>query len=99
MDIGSHSVVGNGMMHILGLQDKQFKILYYHKSDGFPLNLKSGKALLHPYYVSGIYFLEDTCSFNKDGIASDNNIKFLGEIANKRVAACLPDDYVIAPFQ
>ena len=39
---------------------------------------------------------EDTCTFLKEGISFDNNIQFWGVIGEKKVGACLPDDYT--PF-
>ena len=87
--------IGDNMMQIFGLKDKRLKILYYHKYDGTPLNLKENKTTLYPFSESGIAFIKDTCVFYKDGIVIDNNIRFMGDISRKRVGACLPDDYDI----
>ena len=45
---------------------------------------------------SGMTLWEDTCTFFKEGVVFDNNILFGGTIAEKKVGACLPDDYT--PF-
>ncbi len=87
--------IGDNMMQIFGLKDKRLKILYYHKYDGTPLNLKENKTTLYPFSESGIAFMKDTCVFFKNGIVIDNNIRFMGEMSEKRVGACLPDDYII----
>jgi hypothetical protein len=84
----------NNEMQISGLSDSKVLVLYYYKSDGSPLNLENNKTS-NPYYLSEIRFLKDTCTFTKEGIVPDNSIIFMGEISKKRVAACLPDDYII----
>ena len=88
-------IIEDSIMQIHGLKDKRLKILYYHKYDGTPLNLKKNKTTLYPFSESGIAFMKDTCVFYKDGIVIDNNIRFMGEISEKRVGALLPDDYNI----
>lgn len=88
-------IIEDSIMQIHGLKDKRLKILYYHKYDGTPLNLKENKTTLYPFSESGIAFMKDTCVFYKDGIVIDNNIRFMGEMSEKRVGACLPDDYNI----
>ena len=88
-------IIEDSIMQIHGLKDKRLKILYYHKYDGTPLNLKKNKTTLYPFSESGIAFMKDTCVFYKDGIVIDNNIRFMGELSEKRVGACLPDDYNI----
>lgn len=88
-------IIEDSIMQIHGLKDKRLKILYYHKYDGTPLNLKENKTTLYPFSESGITFMKDTCVFYKDGIVIDNNIRFMGEMSEKRVGACLPDDYNI----
>ncbi len=88
-------IIEDSIMQIHGLKDKRLKILYYHKYDGTPLNLKKNKTTLYPFSESGIAFMKDTCVFYKDGIVIDNNIRFMGEMSEKRVGACLPDDYNI----
>lgn len=96
IDIERYSgVIEDGIMQIHGLKDKRLKILYYHKYDGTPLNLKENKTTLYPFSESGVAFIKDTCVFFKDGIVIDNNIRFMGEISEKRVGALLPDDYNI----
>ena len=96
IDIERYSgVIEDGIMQIFGLKDKRLKIMYYHKYDGTPLNLKENKTTLYPFSESGIAFMKDTCVFFKDGIVIDNNIRFMGEISEKRVGALLPDDYNI----
>lgn len=88
-------IIEDSIMQIHGLKDKRLKILYYHKYDDTPLNLKKNKTTLYPFSESGIAFMKDTCVFYKDGIVIDNNIRFMGEMSEKRVGACLPDDYNI----
>ncbi|MCQ2068225.1 MAG: carboxypeptidase-like regulatory domain-containing protein [Bacteroidaceae bacterium] len=88
-------IIEDSIMQIHGLKDKRLKILYYHKYDDTPLNLKKNKTTLYPFSESGITFMKDTCVFYKDGIVIDNNIRFMGEMSEKRVGACLPDDYNI----
>ena len=84
----------NNEMQISGLRDSKVLVLYYYKSDGSPLSLKSNQTS-NSYYLSEIRFLKDACTFTKEGIVPDNSIIFMGEISRKRVAACLPDDYFI----
>ena len=83
------------MMRIHGLSDKRLKILFYHKLDGSPLDLTRNKKLLHPFSKSGMHLLLDTCTFHKDGIVTDNSIRFTGDISQKRIGASLPDDFTV----
>ncbi len=55
----------------------------------------STKIEYKTFSKSGITFREDTCTFLKEGVVFDNNIMFGGTIAEKRVGACLPDDYTL----
>lgn len=80
-------------MTICGLKYKNLKILYYHKRDGSPLDISKNITSLHSYSVSGVLMLMDTCMFHKNGTIIDNNICFIGDISEKKVGACLPDDY------
>ena len=94
VDIKKYSSgAGDDKVQIYGIKDKKFRIRYYHRSDGSPMNFREkGKGIRH-YLESWMTFLEDTCTFLKDGIVTDNNIQFTGDLSKKRVAACLPDDY------
>lgn len=94
VDIKKYSSgAGDDKMQIYRIKDKKFRIRYYHRSDGSPMNFREkGKGIRH-YLESWMTFLEDTCTFLKDGIVTDNNIQFTGDLSKKRVAACLPDDY------
>ena len=84
---------GHNQMQIHGLKSKKLRIRYYHKNDGSPMNFKAkGKGIRH-YSESWISFLEDTCTFLKNGIVIDNNIRFTGEQSKRRVGSYLPDDY------
>ena len=53
----------------------------------------STKIEYNTFSKSGITFREDTCTFLKEGVVFDNNILFGGTIAEKKIGACLPDDY------
>ena len=87
------SRVGDDKVQINGIKDKKLRIRYYHRSDGSPMNFREkGKGIRH-YSESWMTLLEDTCTFLKDGIVTDNNIQFTGDLSKKRVAAGLPDDY------
>ena len=86
--------VADNLMRIYGLKDKNLRIRYYRRSDGSPLNLREKRKGIHRYYESGMTVLEDYGTFRKEGIVIDNNIRFTGDISKKRVAACLPDDYI-----
>lgn len=83
------------MMRIHNLSDKRLKILYYHKLDGSPLDLTRNRRILHTFSKSGMHLLLDTCTFHKDGIVTDNSIRFTGDISDKRIGASLPDDFTV----
>ena len=83
----------NGEVLVHGLSNKRLKILYYHKLDGSPLDLTRHKPALHLFSESGIHLLKDTCTFLQTGTITDNSIRFTGDISEKRIGACLPDDY------
>ena len=78
---------------IVGLKGKKYRILYYHKLKGSPLDLTA-----HPegilFKVSAIRFLQDTCFIRSDGSIPDNAVVFSGELSLKKAGASLPDDYV-----
>ncbi len=94
LDVGKYSQsVGDNLILINGLKDKDIKIRYYHRNDGSPLNFNEKGKGIHRYSESRVTFLADNCTFLKEGIVIDNNIQFKGDISRKRVAACLPDDY------
>ena len=86
--------VGNNLIQIHDLKGRDLKIRYYHKDDGTPLNFKVKGKGVHRYSESGIILLNDTCVFRKDGIVFDNSIRFTGGISKKKVAACLPYDFL-----
>lgn len=86
---------GENEMKIIGLNDKKVKIQYFQKKDGSPLDLNKNDSPLQSALSSEVFFLQDTCTFLKNGIIPDNNIVFMGSISEKRVGACLPDDYMI----
>jgi hypothetical protein len=94
VDVKEYSERKDNLIQVHGLKDKNLKIKYYHRSDGSPIDFAMAGKGLHLYSESGITFLEDECSFSKDGIVRDNSVRFTGEISKRRVAACLPDDYV-----
>lgn len=83
------------MMRIHGLSDKKLRILFYHKFDGSPLDLTRNNKILHSFSKSGMHLLQDTCTFHKDGIVTDNSIRFTGSISDKRIGAALPDDFTV----
>ena len=94
VDAGKYSEsVGDNLIEVNGLKDKKIKIRYYHRNDGSPLNFNEKGKGLHRYSESWISFLQDKCTYLKEGIVTDNSIRFTGDISKKRVAACLPDDY------
>lgn len=81
---------GDNKKQICGLKGRQFLIQYTHHRDGSPVNLKNLGRSLHNVSNSQVVFLDDACTFTGSGLVSDNNILFLGDIAQKRVAASLP---------
>ena len=85
--------VGDNMVLIHGLKDTNLKIKYYYKYDGSPYPWGERIRGLRLYAQSGLNLLEDTCIFLKDGIVMGNSMVFTGDISNKRVASCLPQDY------
>ena len=96
VDIKEHSLfLGNNRMMIYGLKGPVLFLRYYQQRDGSPLDLKeSSDALRHKdFSESTILMWQDTCIFYKDGGVADNNILFGGSISEKKVGACLPDDY------
>ena len=94
VDIGKYSDSKGNMIQIHGLKDKNLRIKYYHCSDGSPMIFDGTGKGISRYWESGITFLEDDCSFTKDGIVRDNSIRFTGDISKRRAAASLPDDYL-----
>ena len=99
VDIKEHSVfLGNNRMMIYGLKGPVLLLRYYQQRDGTPLNLKENSdALKHKdFSLSTILMWKDTCTFFKEGVVADNNILFGGSISEKKVGACLPDDYTPA---
>ena len=97
VDIKEHSLfLGNNRMMIYGLKGPVLFLKYYQERDGSPMDLtESGDALRHKdFSLSTILMWQDTCIFYKDGVVADNNILFGGSISEKKVGACLPDDYV-----
>ena len=95
VDIKNYSApVGDNMMQIYGLKDKDLTIRYYHRNDGSPYVGKEEEAKgIRFYNMSGLKILKDTCLFFKDGTVMDNNIVFTLELSKKKVGACLPADY------
>ncbi|MBO4561730.1 MAG: carboxypeptidase-like regulatory domain-containing protein [Bacteroidaceae bacterium] len=94
VDIKKYSYDAGGYyMQIRGLKDKNLRIRYYYKNDGSPWIFSDKGKGIRRYSESKITFLKDTCTFQKDGIAIDNSIRFTGELSKKRVASSLPDDY------
>ncbi len=95
VDAGKYSAgTEDNIIKVSGLKDKNLRIKYYHRSDGSPMNLEERAKGLRRYSESGITFLEDDCSFSRDGIVRDNSIRFTGDISKRRIASCLPDDYL-----
>ena len=94
-DITKYSApVGDNMMQIYGLKDKDLTIRYYHRNDGSPYVGKEEEAKgIRFYALSGMKTMEDTCLFFKDGTVMDNNLVFTHELSKKKVGACLPADY------
>ena len=84
----------DGIVRVSGLKDRKLWIKYYHLNDGSPLNLGESAKGLRRYSESGITFLNDECSFSKEGVVRDNSILFSGDISKRRIASCLPDDYL-----
>ena len=94
VDVKEYSESKGNLIRIHGLKDKNLKIKYYHRSDDSPVNFAENSKGIRRYSESGITFLEDDCSFSREGIVRDNSIRFTGDISKRRVAASLPDDYV-----
>ena len=94
VDIGKYSsVLGDDMIQIHDLKDKKLRIRYYHNNDGSPMNFHEKGRGIHRYSESWITLLKDTCTFFKDGIVTDNNMAFTGDMSKKKVASSLPADY------
>ena len=84
----------DNQMQIVGLNEKDLIVLYFHKPDGSPVDICTHKKGNH-YLKSEIYFMNDTCVVNRTGTIPNNDIMFGGEISAKKVGTFLPDDYVI----
>lgn len=94
----------NGNMQIYGLAGKSFEIHYVGKSNGTPIDMSRKKYNNPVEYVnrnrfyynasngSTIYFINDTCTISRRGLA-DNSIIFNGAINDKKAGAILPDTY------
>ena len=87
------SNIGDNLIQVHDLKDKRLRIRYYHGSYGTPVNFNKKYTGIRHYSESGLTFLQDTCTFLKDGIIIDNNIRFTGDISSRRIGSCLPDDY------
>jgi hypothetical protein len=96
---------GKGHMYVIGLKDRKFRIHYFCRFNGMPVDLTK-KTLSHemeyfdaysvnykPTNQSTILFLSDTCTIEKDGFIPDINIAFIGKNNQKKVGASLPDDF------
>ena len=94
VDVSAYLESKDNLIQIHGLKDKNLKIRYYHRSDGSPVSFSETGKGIRRYSESGITFLEDDCSFSKEGIVRDNSIRFTGDISKRRVASSLPDDYL-----
>jgi len=81
----------DGSKQIIGLKNKDLRVLYFRKTNGTPIDLSRKKGSV--YSPSSIYFLSDTCTIRSDGTIQDSNILFSGTIGNKRVGSLLPNDY------
>ena len=94
VDINNYSIsTSDNMMQVYGLNDKKFRVRYYHQMDGTPLNFRQKGKGIHLYSESWIGLLKDTCTFLKNGITIDNNIQLTGDMTKRMVGASLPDDY------
>ena len=74
---------------------KENREVIYLEEEEKPMLWPSRKIEYDTFSKSGITLWEDTCTFLKEGVVFDNNIMFGGTIAEKRVGACLPDDYTL----
>lgn len=94
LNISRHfTAINDEEMLAHGLKNKRVKVLYCHQRDNSPVILKDDDDASKYQSESGIHFLKDSCTFLKEGVVTDNNIVFTGDMANKKVASCLPDDY------
>jgi hypothetical protein len=94
VDIGKYSADSeHNTKQIHDLKDRKLRIRYYQKNDGSPLNFRDDKKGMRRYSESWITILKDTCTFSRNGIVTNNDIQFTGDMSKKRVGSYLPDDY------
>ena len=84
--------VGVDEKQIVGFENRDYIILYYHNADGSPRDLRNKKKW-SIFSQSKIHFASDTCLISRNGIVSDYSVMFGGEMSTKQVGALLPDDY------
>ena len=94
VDIKKYSAaVGDDILQIHGLKDKELTIKYYYKFDGSPNPWGEEVRGIRRYSKSGMKIMEDECLFLRNGTVMDNNMAFIGNMSNRKVGACLPADY------
>ena len=76
---------------IIGAQDKIFRISYFEKFNGKPIDLTRRKGK-NPFN-SILIFQKDTCIIRNDGTIPETNILFGDPIGIKKIGAMLPDNY------
>lgn len=80
-----------GYAEIVGLNNKEIYIQYFHNRSGSPTDLT--KKVSQLYKVSKVEFLKERCTILKDGTCPEHSIRFGSAIGNKKVGALLPDDF------
>ena len=81
-------------VEIIGLKEKNLRIVYYQKEKHKPMNLNTKNQNHEKLFYYKLKLLKDTCIIRSDGSIPDNSIQFGPAIGGKRVGAFLPDDFI-----
>lgn len=82
----------NNMIQIEGLKDQEIEVFYYAKYNGFPLNVSKKKG--NNPIRSFMRFKQDVCQVRADGTTPYFSIIIGGSLAQKKMGASLPEDYI-----
>lgn len=85
----------DGINHLVGLNDREFAILYY--SDNRSRPLPPAKWRRAKYIQSRMFVRGNKCLIRDSGVFGDTNLVFNGNIGGRKMAWALPADFVLKP--
>ena len=80
-------------VEIIGLKEKNLRIVYYQKEKHKPMNLNTKNQNHEKLFYYKLKLLKDTCIIRSDGSIPDNSIPRSRNWGVKRVGAS-PDDFI-----